>query len=96
LVFSVFNPDAIKDLKLYKGGIPANFGGRVSSVLDIYQKGTKRIPHEWRDRVNFQQTITGRSTSKDKGSFLMGAQLLCSFILKLSEEQKNNLSIFMI
>jgi hypothetical protein len=37
LVFSVFNPDAIKDLKLYKGGI-ANYGGRVSSVLDIYQK----------------------------------------------------------
>ena len=36
--FSVFNPDAIKDLKLYKGGIPARFGGRVSSVLDIYQK----------------------------------------------------------
>jgi hypothetical protein len=33
LVFSVFNPDAIKDLKLYKGGIPANYGGRVSSVL---------------------------------------------------------------
>ncbi|GAA4910941.1 TonB-dependent receptor [Mucilaginibacter defluvii] len=36
--FSVFNADVIKDLKLYKGGIPANFGGRVSSVLDIYQK----------------------------------------------------------
>ncbi|MGB5362740.1 MAG: TonB-dependent receptor, partial [Aureibaculum sp.] len=36
--FSVFNPDAIKDLKLYKGGIPARYGGRVSSVLDIYQK----------------------------------------------------------
>jgi hypothetical protein len=36
--FSVFNSDVIKDLKLYKGGIPANFGGRVSSVLDIYQK----------------------------------------------------------
>ncbi len=36
--FSVFNPDAIKDLKLYKGGIPARFGGRASSVLDIYQK----------------------------------------------------------
>ena len=36
--FSVFNPDAIKDLKLYKGGIPAKYGGRVSSVLDIYQK----------------------------------------------------------
>src|SRR5690606_3788438 len=36
--FSVFNPDAIKDIKLYKGGIPARYGGRVSSVLDIYQK----------------------------------------------------------
>ncbi|MDI1256347.1 MAG: TonB-dependent receptor [Flavobacterium sp.] len=36
--FSVFNSDVIKDLKLYKGGIPARFGGRVSSVLDIYQK----------------------------------------------------------
>lgn len=36
--FSVFNSDVIKDLKLYKGGIPANFGGRTSSVLDIYQK----------------------------------------------------------
>jgi len=36
--FSVFNPDAIKDLKLYKGGIPSRFGGRASSVLDIYQK----------------------------------------------------------
>jgi hypothetical protein len=45
LVFFRFNPDAIKDLKLYKGGIPANFGGRVSSVLDIYQKtGQQRIP----------------------------------------------------
>lgn len=36
--FSVFNPDVIKDVKLYKGGIPARFGGRLSSVLDIYQK----------------------------------------------------------
>lgn len=36
--FSVFNADAIKDIKLYKGGIPARFGGRLSSVLEIYQK----------------------------------------------------------
>jgi hypothetical protein len=33
--FSVFNSDAIKDVTIYKGNIPANFGGRVSSVLDI-------------------------------------------------------------
>jgi hypothetical protein len=35
---SVFNPDAVKDLKLYKGGIPARFGGRLSSILDIRMK----------------------------------------------------------
>src|SRR5690606_37231039 len=32
--FSTFNSDAIKDVQLYKGGIPAQFGGRISSVLD--------------------------------------------------------------
>jgi len=36
--FSVFNNDAIKDVKLYKGDIPASFGGRLSSVLDIRMK----------------------------------------------------------
>ncbi|NUO03038.1 MAG: TonB-dependent receptor [Saprospiraceae bacterium] len=36
--FSVFNSDALKDVKLYKGGIPAQYGGRISSVLDIRMK----------------------------------------------------------
>ncbi|WP_169727998.1 TonB-dependent receptor [Adhaeribacter aquaticus] len=36
--FSVFNPNAIKDATLYRGGIPAQFGSRVSSVLDVTQK----------------------------------------------------------
>ncbi|MDX5482093.1 MAG: TonB-dependent receptor, partial [Hymenobacteraceae bacterium] len=33
--FSVFNPDAVKSVELYKGGFPAQFGGRLSSVVDI-------------------------------------------------------------
>lgn len=33
--FSVFNPDAVKSVELYKGGFPAQFGGRLSSVLDV-------------------------------------------------------------
>lgn len=33
--FSVFNNDAIRDVKLYKGDIPASYGGRLSSVLDV-------------------------------------------------------------
>ena len=36
--FSVFNPDAIKSVSFYKGGFPARFGGRLSSVLDIRMK----------------------------------------------------------
>lgn len=36
--FSVFNNDAVRDVKLYKGDIPANFGGRLSSVLDVHMK----------------------------------------------------------
>ena len=36
--FSVFNPDAVKDVKLYKGGIPARYGGRLSSILDVRMK----------------------------------------------------------
>ena len=36
--FSVFNGDAIKDLDVYKGGIPAQFGGRLSSLIDIRMK----------------------------------------------------------
>lgn len=36
--FSVFNPDAVKDVKLVKGGIPAQYGGRLASLLDIRMK----------------------------------------------------------
>jgi hypothetical protein len=36
--FSVFNADAINNIQLYKGGFPARFGGRLSSVLDISMK----------------------------------------------------------
>jgi hypothetical protein len=36
--FSVFNPDALKSVKLYKGGFPARYGGRLSSVVDIRMK----------------------------------------------------------
>ena len=36
--FSVFNPDAVKEVTLYKGGIPARYGGRLSSVMDVRQR----------------------------------------------------------
>jgi hypothetical protein len=44
--FSTFNPDAIKDVKLYKGGYPAKYGGRLGSVLDIHNKDGNRKQFE--------------------------------------------------
>lgn len=74
--FSVFNPDAIKDIKLYKGGIPAKYGGRISSVLDIYQKeGNSRDFH-----INggigliSSRLLAEGPIKKDKGSFLFGGR----------------------
>ncbi|RMG71003.1 MAG: TonB-dependent receptor [Bacteroidetes bacterium] len=44
--FSVFNPDALKDLTVIKGGFPAQYGGRLSSVLDVtMQEGNQRDMH---------------------------------------------------
>lgn len=40
--FSTFNPDAIKDVDLIKGGYPAEYGGRMSAVLDLVQKDGNR------------------------------------------------------
>ena len=37
-LFSLFNPDLVSDLTVYKGGVPARFGGRVSSVIDVRQR----------------------------------------------------------
>ncbi len=41
--FSVFNPDVIKEMTIYKGGFPANYGGRLSSITDIrIKEGNKK------------------------------------------------------
>ena len=37
-LYSVFNSDAVKGLTVYKGGVPARFGGRGASVLDVQMK----------------------------------------------------------
>ncbi len=36
--FSVFNPDAVKNVEIYKGGIPAKYGGRISSIIDVQMR----------------------------------------------------------
>ncbi|WP_272024050.1 TonB-dependent receptor [Olleya namhaensis] len=74
--FSVFNPDAIKDIKLYKGGIPARYGGRVSSVLDIYQKegNSKEFHMNGGIGIVASRILAEGPIKKDKGSFLFGGR----------------------
>lgn len=74
--FSVFNPDAIKDIKLYKGGIPARYGGRVSSVLDIYQKEGNSKKFEANGGIGLisSRLLLEGPLKNDKGSFLLGGR----------------------
>ncbi|MBF4983418.1 TonB-dependent receptor [Nonlabens mediterrranea] len=74
--FSVFNPDAIKDLKLYKGGIPARYGGRVSSVLDIYQRDGNKNKLSATGGVGLvaSRLLLEGPIEKSKSSFLIGGR----------------------
>ncbi|MGB7393823.1 MAG: TonB-dependent receptor [Pricia sp.] len=74
--FSVFNPDAIKDIKLYKGGIPARYGGRVSSVLDIFQKegNSKELKINGGIGLVASRLLVEGPIAKDKAAFLVGGR----------------------
>jgi hypothetical protein len=74
--FSVFNADAVKNLELTKGGMPASFGGRLASVLDISLKeGNKRSFHAQGGigTISSRLTIEG-PIKKDTASFIISAR----------------------
>jgi hypothetical protein len=90
--FSVFNPDAIKDLKLYKGGIPARYGGRGSSVLDIYQKdgNSKNFSMSGGIGLITSRLLAEGPIVKDKGSFLIaGRGSYAHLFLKLADNDNS-------
>jgi len=74
--FSTFNSDAVKDLKVYKGGFPAQYGGRLSSVIDVRMKegnnktlsGTGGI-----GLISSRLTLEG-PIQKDKSSFIVSGR----------------------
>lgn len=74
--FSVFNTDAIKDIKLYKGDIPAKYGGRVSSVLDIRQKdgNSKKFSFNGGAGLISSRLALEAPLFKKKGSFLVAGR----------------------
>lgn len=90
--FSVFNADAIKDMKLYKGGIPARYGGRLSSVLDIYQKeGNKKEYHMTGGIGAISSRLLAEGPIvKDRGSFLIGGRASYAHLfLKLTDNDNS-------
>ena len=74
--FSVFNPDAVKDVKLIKGGIPSNYGGRIASILDVRLKEGNAKKPELNGGIGliFSRLSYERPLFKGKGSFIVAAR----------------------
>lgn len=74
--FSTFNSDAIKDVSIYKGGMPAEYGGRLSSVLDVKMiDGNNKdfIVQGGLGLISSRLEVEG-PIEKDKGSFMVSAR----------------------
>lgn len=74
--FSVFNPDAVKNINLIKGGFPAEYGGRTSSVLDIRMKDGNNQKLNLNGGIGsiFSRLAVEAPIQKDKSSFIVAAR----------------------
>ncbi|HEY4107864.1 TonB-dependent receptor [Puia sp.] len=93
--FSTFNSDAIKDVTLYKGAIPAEFGGRLSSVLDVrINDGSDKGYHASGGIGLISSRLEADGPiEKDNGSFVVSARrTYADLFLKLSRDSNTNSS----
>ena len=74
---SVFNPEVIKDIKLYKGGFPARYGGRLSSIMDIRMKegNMNEITGNVSVGIISSKFSVEGPIKKDKTSFIFSVEL---------------------
>lgn len=74
--FSIFNPDAVKDVQLIKGGIPAKYGGRLSSVLDVITKDGNNRDYQVNGGLGtiFSRLTLEGPVVKNKASFLVSGR----------------------
>jgi hypothetical protein len=74
--FSIFNPDVVKDVQLVKGGIGANYGGRLSSIVDVRSKDGNKKEVEGSGGVGtiFSRFSLEGPIIKDKASFVVAAR----------------------
>lgn len=94
--FSVFNSDALKDVTLYKGGMPAEYGGRASSVMDIKMKdgNSKKFGASGGIGLISSRLTLEAPIVKDKGSFMIsGRRTYADLFLKLSKDENTKNSI---
>jgi hypothetical protein len=95
-LFSVFNNDAIKNVKLYKANIPARYGGRLSSLLDIRMNdgNSKRISGTGGiGLISSRLTLEG-PVVKDKSSFIIsGRRTYMDVIVDLVKDVSKNKNI---
>ncbi|MFT6867160.1 MAG: hypothetical protein ACJA08_001999 [Cyclobacteriaceae bacterium] len=91
--FSVFNPDAVKDVKLYKGGIPAEYGGRLSSILDVRMKEGNIKNYEVNGGIGtiFSRFAVEGPIAKEKSSFILAGRRSYIDILAKPFLKKNDL-----
>ncbi|MGS2764511.1 TonB-dependent receptor [Sinomicrobium sp. M5D2P9] len=90
--FSVFNADVISEMDLYKGGIPAGFGGRVSSVLDVHQKNGDYQDFHMNGGIGLisSRLLAEGPIAKGKGSFLVaGRSSYAHLFLKLADNDNS-------
>ena len=88
--FSVFNSDAIKDVKLYKGSAPAEYGGRLSSMMDIKMKegNTKKYSVSGGIGLIASRLTLEGPIGSEKGSFLIsGRRTYADLLLQLSSDE---------
>ncbi len=88
--FSTFNSDAVKDVQLYKGGIPSQYGGRISSVLDIamVDGNQKEFSAEGGIGLIASRLKVSAPLSDGRGSFMIsGRRTYADLFLKLSSDQ---------
>jgi CarboxypepD_reg-like domain/TonB-dependent Receptor Plug Domain len=74
--FSVFNPDAVKDIRLYKGAVPVKYGGRIASILDVrmLEGNSKKFVATGGIGTIFSRLSIEAPIIKDKASFIVAAR----------------------
>lgn len=74
--FSTFNTDAVKDLKIYKGGFPAQYGGRLSSVIDVKLKegNNKKLAGSGGIGLIASRLTVEGPIQKEKSSFIVSGR----------------------